>query len=78
VTKTAPPDVSDWLACRCCNRSYQTLDMIRFDYRPGDAICVTCAESLYSQSRPIRRRLHPIWPLAARIRARLTAVMPRD
>lgn len=73
MTKTTPPDVSDWLACRCCNRSYPALNMIRFECSPGDAICVTCAESLYSQSRPIHRRLHPVWPLVTRIRARLTA-----
>jgi hypothetical protein len=46
--------------------------MVRFDHCPDDAICTACAESLYSQSRLIHRRLHPIWPLAARIRARLT------
>jgi hypothetical protein len=72
MTENAPPDASDWLACRCCSRSYQAYNMVRFDRRPGDAICTTCAESLYTRSRPIHRRLHPIWPLTARIRARLT------
>lgn len=72
MTENAPPGVSDWLACRCCNRSYEALNMVRFEHRPWHAICTTCAESLYTRSRPIHRRLHPIWPLAARIRARLS------
>jgi hypothetical protein len=72
MTENTPLDISHWLACRCCNRSYEALNMVRFDHRPGDAICTTCAEALYSRSRPIHRRLHPIWPLATRIRARLT------
>jgi hypothetical protein len=72
ITDNAPPDISDWLPCHCCNRSYESVNMIRFDYHDGDAVCVKCAEWLYNKSRAIHRRLHPFWPLGARIRARLT------
>jgi hypothetical protein len=71
MTENAAPRVSDWLACHSCNRSYEAVNMMRFDYHPRDALCVPCAESLYNRSRPIHRRLHPIWPLPARIWARL-------
>lgn len=77
MTENAPPHVSDWLACHSCNRSYQAVNMMRFDYHPGDALCVTCAESLYNRSRPIHRRLHPIWPLAPRALARLRPARKR-
>jgi hypothetical protein len=67
--------VGEWFPCHCCGRSYEARNMVRFDRHPEHGICVGCAEWLYNRSRPIVRRLHPIWQLPARVRAR---IMPRQ
>lgn len=46
--------------------------MVPFHSNPGDRLCLTCTEWLYSQSRPIARQSHPVWQLASRILPRRT------
>jgi hypothetical protein len=58
---------SEWAPCYCCGKSYGAENLVSFRCHPGDGICVLCAEWLYSCSRLIARRLHPIWQLPARL-----------
>lgn len=46
------------------------MNVVRFYDHPGDALCVICVEWLHSRSRPIVRRLYPIWQVPALIRVR--------
>ena len=73
VTEHVLPGGGDWAPCHCCGRSYPATNMVRFQYHPDDALCVSCVAWLYDRSRPIARKLYPIWPWLARIRARMTA-----
>jgi hypothetical protein len=43
--------------------------MVRLHNHPDEALCVGCVAWLYDRSRPIARKLYPIWHLPARIRA---------
>ena len=65
-------DASHWIPCHCCGRSYPTENMVRFQRHPGDAVCVACVAWLGACSRPIVRRLYPLWQLPARVRAART------
>jgi hypothetical protein len=69
LTESASPDASDWSPCHCCGRFYLTANMVRLHSHPDDALCVGCVAWLYDRSRPIVRKLYPIWRLPARIRA---------
>jgi hypothetical protein len=68
LTDNATGVAGEWVACHCCGRSFPAANTIRFERHPDDAVCVGCAEWLYGHSRPIVRRLHPMWRLPARIR----------
>jgi len=63
------PGASQWLACRCCGKSFPAQNLVSFSKHPGEAICVRCTEWLYGRSRPIARRLSPFWQMPPRIRA---------
>jgi hypothetical protein len=79
VTVGAPGslfDVGEWACCYCCGRSYPTTNMLRFRRHPSDALCVGCVAWLHDCSRPIIRRLYPIWQLPAFVRAWMTAALP--
>lgn len=67
-----PPHSGGWAPCRCCGLSYPAARMVPFHSNPGDRLCLTCTEWLYSQSRPIARQSHPVWQLASRILPRRT------
>jgi hypothetical protein len=71
-----PPDVGEWDSCYCCGRSYPAINMVRFHRHPGDALCVGCVTWLHGRSRPIIRRLYPIWQLPAFVRAWLALTLP--
>lgn len=75
MTDKAPAS-DTWLACHCCAKSFPAENVVRFHNHPEDALCVSCVEWLHNRSRPIARRLSPLWPgwqLPARIRARFAA-----
>jgi hypothetical protein len=72
----APLDVGEWGACYCCGRSYLTTNMVRFHRHPDDALCVGCVSWLHDCSRPIIRKLYPIWQLPAFVRAWLPQSSP--
>ncbi len=46
------------------------MNVVRFYDHPDDALCVICVEWLHGRSRPIVRRLYPMWQVPARIRVR--------
>jgi len=69
VTDKAPASC-EWLLCHCCGRSFPAGNMVAFHRNPGDRVCVTCAAWLYDRSRPISRRLFPVWRLRARFPSR--------
>jgi len=73
VTESALTGASDWASCHCCGKYYLAINMVRFEHHPDDALCVTCVAWLYDRSKPIFRKLYPIWELPARIRARRTS-----
>jgi hypothetical protein len=64
--------VDEWVPCFCCGRSFAAVNMVSFERHPDHSVCVACTEWLYTRSRPIARRLSPIWKLPARIRSRAT------
>jgi hypothetical protein len=68
--KQALADGSEWLSCHCCGKVFPAGNMVRFHDYSDDAVCVHCVEWLHVRSRPIVRRLYPIWQLPTRIRAR--------
>jgi len=72
----AVPDGGDWSSCYCCGRSYLATNMVRFECHPGDALCVGCVAWLHDCSRPIIRKLYPIWRLPTFVRAWLPASLP--
>jgi hypothetical protein len=72
MTENALPGVGDWAPCYCCRRSYLAANMVSLCHRSGDVLCVSCVAWLYDRSRPIVRKLHPIWEWPARIRLRRT------
>jgi hypothetical protein len=59
---------SEWVACRCCGKLFPAANVVRFRYHLDDAVCVCCVEWLHARSRPIVRRLYPIWQLPARLK----------
>lgn len=71
LTPNAPPGASDWIPCRCCGRSFPADNLVRFYDHPDDGLCVRCVEWLHARSRPIARRLYPMWQLPARVRGRI-------
>ena len=73
MTESALTGASDWASCHCCGKYYLAINMVRFEHHPDDALCVTCVAWLYDRSKPIFRKLYPIWELPARIRARRTS-----
>jgi hypothetical protein len=64
-------DPSACADCHCCGRSFPVENMVAFHHNPGDHVCVTCIDWLDARSRPIARRLWPIWQLPARLRYRV-------
>ena len=72
LTDYPPPGAGEWVACHRCGRLFPAENVVRFCDHPGDALCVSCVEWLHARSRPIVRRLYPIWQLPAYIRARMT------
>ena len=71
---TEPGKASDqagqWVTCYCCGLSFDAANMVAFDRRPEDGVCVGCAAWLYGLSRPIVRRMYPpLGQLPARARA---------
>ena len=78
LTDYAPVGASKWIACHCCGRLFPAENVLRFRDHPDDALCVCCVEWLHVRSRPIVRRLYPIWQLPARLRARTTPRSPCD
>ena len=72
LTEKRLPGAGDWVRCYCCGRSYLADHMVRFHDHPDDALCVGCVAWLHDRSRPVVRRLYPIWQLPALIRARRT------
>jgi hypothetical protein len=73
MTENALSGARDWIPCHCCGRHYLVTNMVRFEHHPDDAVCIGCVAWLHNRSRPIIRKLHPIWQLSARIRAWRTA-----
>ena len=69
MTESALPATSQWAPCHCCGLHYLAANMVRFECHPADALCVACVSWLYDNSRPIVRRLYPLWRLPVRIRA---------
>jgi hypothetical protein len=69
LTENTLPGTSQWAPCHCCGLHYLAADMVRFEYHPDDALCVACVSWLYDCSRPIVRRLYPLWRLPGRIRS---------
>jgi len=69
MTESTLSGMSEWAACHCCGLHYLAANMVSFEYHPDDALCVACVSWLYDRSRPIVRRLNPIWRLPVRIRA---------
>jgi len=69
LTENALPATSHWSPCHCCGLHFLAANMVRFEYHPEDALCVACVSWLYDRSRPIVRRLYPLWRLPVRIRA---------
>jgi hypothetical protein len=69
MTENALTSARDWIPCHCCGRHYLVANMVRFELHPDDAVCIGCVAWLSHRSRPIVRKLHPIWHLSARIRA---------
>lgn len=61
----------EWLPCHCCGKSFPAENVVRFHDHPDDALCVMCVEWLYGRSRPIARRLWPMWQAPARMRSRV-------
>jgi hypothetical protein len=59
---------SHWLACRCCGKSFPAENLVQFRDHPEDVICVTCVYWLHGRSKPIARRLYPVWQLPVRVR----------
>jgi uncharacterized paraquat-inducible protein A len=59
---------SHWVACHCCGKSFPAENLVNFADHPEDGICVVCVEWLHDRSRPIARRLNPIWQLHPRVR----------
>jgi hypothetical protein len=58
----ATADADDqWLACYCCGLSFVGSNMVAFRCHPEDRVCVGCAAWLSSRSRPIARRIYPLW-----------------
>ncbi len=72
----AVPETGGWACCYCCGHSYLATNMVRFHRHPGDALCVSCVAWLHDCSRPIVRKLYPIWRLPAFVRAWMTAALP--
>lgn len=72
----ALPGVGEWASCYCCGRSYPATNMVRFHRHPDDALCVGCVAWLHDCSRPIIRKLRPIWHLPEFVRAWLSAALP--
>ena len=60
--------MSEWAPCHCCGLHYLASNMVRFECHPDDAVCVACVSWLYDRSRPIVRKLYPLWRLPGRIR----------
>jgi hypothetical protein len=73
VTEYLPFGAAEWLPCYCCGRSFESANMVRFRDHPEDGLCVSCVAWLDNASRPIVRRLNPVWKLPAFIRAWITA-----
>jgi hypothetical protein len=69
----APSVADEWTSCFCCGRSYPTINMVRFQRHADEALCVGCVAWLHNRSRPIVRKLYPIWQLPARIRPWITS-----
>jgi hypothetical protein len=69
MTDNALARIGDWAPCYCCGRSHLAANMVRFMHHPDDALCVACVAWLYDVSRPIVRKLYPLWQLPVRIRA---------
>jgi len=79
MPEDAVPAACGWADCHCCGRSYPAVNMVRFHAHPDDALCVTCVAWLSERSRPIVRRLYPVWQLPARVRAaRTRRCIPTD
>ncbi len=74
MTDDTTGSTGEWIRCYCCARSFPVQNVVRFCDHPDDAVCVRCTEWLHAGSRPIARRLHPLWQLASRIRARKTTM----
>jgi hypothetical protein len=68
--------VGEWASCYCCGRSYLAAHMVHFHRHPDEALCVRCVDWLHDCSRPIIRRLRPIWQLPAFARTWLTSALP--
>jgi hypothetical protein len=60
-TMDEPNGDAQWLACYCCGLSFVGSNMVAFHCHPDDRICVSCAAWLSSRSRPIARRIYPLW-----------------
>jgi hypothetical protein len=60
---------SHWLACHCCGKSFPAENLVNFLDHPEDVICVGCVEWLRDRSKPIARRLNPLWQVHPRIRS---------
>jgi len=71
MTENALPGPDHWVDCRCCGRAFPAENVVRFTFRPQEALCVSCVNWLHDLSRPIARRLYPIWRLPSRIRTRM-------
>jgi hypothetical protein len=71
----ATPDAEfNWAPCHCCGRSYPVTNMVHFSHHPGDHLCTVCIHWLYTQARPITRRLlSQRIPLRPRIQAWIQA-----
>lgn len=62
-----------WAACQCCDRTFPVTSMVNFRHEPAEHICTVCIHWLYSQSRPITRRILSYRiPLGPRIRGWIT------
>jgi hypothetical protein len=62
------PGACDWIPCHCCGKTFPDENVVSLQSHPGDAICIDCAAWIYNQSRPIARRLSPVWQLPPRVR----------